>query len=123
MADLISENILASIINYTQSREIRKKISWLRTANVLLLKALEKKGDRDTTPLLDQAKKCYSQLELIGLYNWETFEKFRSGAFDLMDDDEYRNVLTILNKLEETKDELLKILVEAGYTESRLPVV
>lgn len=125
MADLIAENILAAIINYTEARDIRKKISWLRTANVLLMKALEKRSENNTkpNPLIDQAKECYAQLELIGLYNWEVFEKYRSGSFDLIDDEEYRNALKILNQLEKTKDKLLALVVEAGYTETRLPVV
>lgn len=115
MANIVAQNILFSIIRYTEVSDVRKKISWLRTASVLMKRQLE----NDT--LIKRLESCQNSLSDILEYNWEVFEKYKQGYFDLLSKEEYISVLKKLAELENIKDELLDILVEAGYSDVPFP--
>jgi len=111
MADIVAQNILFSILRYTETTNIREKISWLRTAAVLMKRKLDEKA------LIERVEVCQKKLSDLLEYNWEVFEKYKQGYFELLSKEEYVKVLKHLQELEDIKDELLDVLVEAGYSE------
>jgi len=116
MANEVANNALFAIFQYSYAQEIRTKISWVWTAITLLKAYIESDRLRKE---LEEAERVVE--ETFDSVNWDCFEVYRRGDFNLITDEEYAEIIQKLKDLEKAKNTVLKVMIEAGLTDARFP--
>lgn len=102
-------NIFYCILRYNQGQNAREKISWLLTAVGLLQANVRAKEKWER---IEKIKKIV--MDVAGSINWDLFEAYRMGRFELISNKEYEEVLEKLLELEEARNGLIQLMHELG---------
>ena len=107
----VVNNALYSLIQYAWAPDVRGKMTWLRMALAFLASFVSRRDVRRRVEgLLVELEKIQRSV------NWDVYEVARGGRFELISDEEYRQVLEKLAKLERIRDEVIDILLTLGFS-------
>lgn len=110
----LTNNILYSIMEFNKSLNIKQKISWLLTAISFLEAYVRAENYKKEVEEMKVKVK-----EIAGSINWDIYESYRMGRFELISNKEYEKVLEKLLELEEVRNRLIKLMQEVGLSDGQ----
>lgn len=111
----LANNVLYCIMEYVRAPNIKQKMSWLRMA-LAFLRAFVFEGR-----VRERVENLLIEVEKVQkMINWDVYEVAKGGHFELIFDEEYREVLEKLTTLERIRDEVIDILLGLGIADVEL---
>jgi len=99
---------------YIRAKRVREKISWLWGANSMIYEGLKNKLNKDEVKKLEGFDKRLE--DLFKSANWELFDAYTMGRFDLLSNEDYLKAVEALAELEHIKNTLLRFMSKTGST-------
>ena len=107
----IANNVLYSLVEYAKVKDVRAKMTWLRTALVFLGGyTFDEEKEAKIATLLTRLERVQRSV------NWDVYEVARTGQFELITDEEYQKIAEKLAELERIRDETINLLLSLGIS-------